>query len=635
MVFNFANSTDRITARSWFAIGNAAHIYQIEQVQFADGSTWSNTDINTRVLDVAGTAGADTMAGVEGYTDVIHGLDGNDRLSGLGGGDRLYGDGGDDTLSASGNNNLLDGGSGNDTLGISGSQVVSGNTFVGGTGNDTLTGSYYSDTYVFNAGDGQDTIWEASYGYANTDVLRLGVGISAGDVLLQRSGLDLVFRFNGGSDQITASNWFAVGNAPDIYQIEQVQFADGLVWSNSRVTAGVLSDIVGSASLDTLSGSAASDRLLGLEGDDVLYGLAGHDRLNGGDGADTMVGGSGDDVYAVNSESDVVTELAGEGRDAVRSGITFTLPTHVEDLVLAGTAAINGTGNSLANLLAGNTAANTLDGLLGADTLIGGGGDDVYLVDDAGDQVIELAAQGTDRVDSAITWTLGANLEHLTLTGAEPTSGRGNAQDNLIMGNSASNLLDGDAGNDTLRGGMGDDSLSGGAGDDALSGGQGNDSLLGGAGNDNLTGGAGDDALWGGTGNDSLSGVGGNDRYYWGLSDGTDTLLDLDYTAGNLDTATLGPGIAAGQVWFRRLGDNLEISVAGATDSLTVNNWYLGDQFHVEEFRTSSGQTLLDRQVQSLVDAMAGFTPASASTSTGAPSYFQTVLAPLIATTWH
>ncbi len=96
-----------------------------------------------------------------------------------------------------------------------------------------------------------------------------------------------------------------------------------------------------------------------------------------------------------------------------------------------------------------------------------------------------------------------------------------------------------------------------------------------------------------------------------------------------------GPGIVADQVWFRRLGDNLEISVAGATDSLTVSNWYLGDEFHVEEFRTSSGQVLLDRQVQSLVDAMAGFTPASASTSTGAPSYFQTVLAPLIATTWH
>ena len=122
----------------------------------------------------------------------------------------------------------------------------------------------------------------------------------------------------------------------------------------------------------------------------------------------------------------MVTELANEGTDTVQSSITYTLGGEVENLTLTGTAAINGTGNALDNVLTGNSANNiltggagndTLIGSAGADTLIGGTGNDTYVVDTTGDVVTELANEGTDTVQSSITYTLGAEIENLTLTG--------------------------------------------------------------------------------------------------------------------------------------------------------------------------------------------------------------------------
>src|SRR5207247_4422555 len=146
-----------------------------------------------------------------------------------------------------------------------------------------------------------------------------------------------------------------------------------------------------------------------------------------------MIGGTGDDTYTVDSAGDVVTENASEGTDTVLSSIDYTLGANLENLTLTGTAA-NATGNSLANVITGNAHDNVLDGGAGADTMIGGTGDDTYFVDSAGDVVTELASEGTDTVVSSVDYTLGANLENLTLTGSA-LSGTGNAQDNVITGN--------------------------------------------------------------------------------------------------------------------------------------------------------------------------------------------------------
>ncbi len=144
----------------------------------------------------------------------------------------------------------------------------------------------------------------------------------------------------------------------------------------------------------------------------------------------------------VDNMGDVITENASEGNDTVRSSVTLTLANNVENLVLTGTTAINGTGNTLNNTITGNSAANTLSGGTGADTMIGGAGNETYVVDNMGDIVTENANEGTDLVQSGVTYTLSANVENLTLTGTAAINGTGNALDNVLTGNTAANTLD-------------------------------------------------------------------------------------------------------------------------------------------------------------------------------------------------
>jgi Ca2+-binding RTX toxin-like protein len=174
-----------------------------------------------------------------------------------------------------------------------------------------------------------------------------------------------------------------------------------------------------------------------------------------------------------------VVEADGGGSDIVFASVTFSLAGQfVETLTLTGNAAINGTGNGLANTITGNGAANVLtggdgndylDGGAGADKLVGGAGDDYLFVDNVGDTVVELANEGYDTVQSSVTFSLaGQYVERLILTGATNINGTGNGQDNEIFGNNGANVLNGGAGNDKLHGGAGTDTLTGGAGLDGF-----------------------------------------------------------------------------------------------------------------------------------------------------------------------
>lgn len=244
--------------------------------------------------------------------------------------------------------------------------------------------------------------------------------------------------------------------------------------------------------------------------DNLTTGGSENDILRGTGAAEVLTGGAGNDTYHLTL-GDTVAELAGGGSDTVNASFTHTLASNVENLTLTGSAAINGTGNLLANRLTGNGAANQLvggtgadslfgnggsdtllggidndlldggigndwlDGAAGADTLRGGAGDDVYVLDNAADAIAEAMGQGTDTVRATFSTILGYQLENLILVGTDNLNAKGNGLNNILTGTAGANRLEGGAGNDTLTGGDGADWLDGGTGIDLLRGGAGND----------------------------------------------------------------------------------------------------------------------------------------------------------------
>ena len=215
----------------------------------------------------------------------------------------------------------------------------------------------------------------------------------------------------------------------------------------------------------TGTGNGLDNLLEGTDGVQTLAGMAGNDTLDGAAGADSLSGGGGDDLYIIDNAQDAISEQAGGGTDTIKTTVSYALASDLESLLQLGTASLQATGNSSANLLignAGNSTLNgaggndTLDGGQGVDSLSGGAGDDLYLIDDLKDAIVEAVNDGFDQVRSGFSYVLSANIESLEITGAA-TNGSGNELDNLLIGNASANVLDGKAGADTLQGGAGDD----------------------------------------------------------------------------------------------------------------------------------------------------------------------------------
>ncbi|MDY6867054.1 MAG: calcium-binding protein, partial [Chloroflexota bacterium] len=355
-----------------------------------DGGTGDDILIGGADIDqLLGGDGDDQLDG-DGFTvdgayhnaDYLEGGAGNDVLFGAGGSDALYGGDNDDTLIGDASyvdtqyhgNDYLDGGKGNDSLyGDAGSDVLQGGTgddiLEGGEGNDYLYGGEGNDEIYLGKGD------DYIDGGAGVDTYYYSFG-SGDDTIVDEGANRLVFDFpfdiykltlGLGSLKITVNDsgdaiHLANFDPNDVYKnvtIDTFQFSDGTVLSYSQLL-DLGFDFDGTAGDDTLIGTSAMDRMNGYGGDDTIIAKAGNDEISGGEGDDLVFAEAGNDE---------------------------------------------------------------IDGGAGADTLYGGQGNDTYLATEAQDTIIESAGEGTDTVETDITYTLGDNLENLTLTGMADLDG--------------------------------------------------------------------------------------------------------------------------------------------------------------------------------------------------------------------
>lgn len=486
-----------------------------------------------------------------------------------------------------------------------------------GTGNalnNVLTGN--DAVNELNGEDGDDTL----DGGLNDDVMRGGAG---NDTYVVGQAGDLVHEEVGaGTDIVRSSITLALGDN-----------VENLTLTGSNVIDG--------------TGNALNNVLTGNSAINVLTGGDGNDTLDGGSGNDQLAGGAGNDTYVVAQVGDSVAENANEGIDLVQASVAYTIGDHVENLTLTGSAAINGSGNALDNVLTGNGGSNTLTGGAGNDTLnggsagtdslIGGTGNDTYIVTrTSGITITESAGEGIDTVQSSVTHTLSSNVENLSLTGSSAISGTGNTLDNVLMGNASNNTLTGSSGNDTLDGGSaGTDSLVAGAGNDIYIVGrtsgitvtenasEGTDivqasvsytlgsnvenltltgtSAINGAGNtlsNVVVGNGGNNTLTGAAGNDTLTGGNGADIYSYSSGHGSDT---IDNSSGDTAQDRLNlTNLTRSQMTLTRSGNDLVMTRNGTpTDSVRVTNWFTvtGNQLDFVQF---TDQTLTSAQINSL-----------------------------------
>ncbi|HEX5356677.1 MAG TPA: calcium-binding protein [Aquabacterium sp.] len=488
---------------------------------------------------------------------------------------------GDDNIGGTVLNDRIDGGQGNDFItGDAGDDTVSG-----GAGCDALYGGTGKDTYLYARGDGYDFV--TNYGDGAGDVVKLGAGITANDFVVvsmaypESNGqlVDLVLK--DGSGGVSLRSFGSTSNP--MADLASVQLADGSVITAAALNARAIANL-GSNGNDTLwatvsgislGGSFSPDvifgtYLVGGQGNDSLIGNQGNDNLDGGVGNDVLLGGGGDD-----------TLLGGAGND------TLTCGTGIDTVIFNaadGKDLVHASNQTTISLGSGIAASNLKIGKLGATTagavVLGLGGTDSITLDGAGSwDGLKLTFADGSVVTGAEIMASATKVENVTLTG---TTGK--------------------------------------------------DNLLGGAGNDTLNGLAGNDTLAGGKGDDLLNGSKGNDTYLFAAGDGHDTIVDNDSTWFNSDLLKIA-GAKSNQLWFSRSGNNLDVTVIGTKDQVTIKDWYLGSSNYVEKITAGDGKSLSASKVQGLVTAMASFAP-PAQGQTTLPSNTPATITKVIASSW-
>ncbi|MDD5387563.1 MAG: calcium-binding protein, partial [Sulfuricurvum sp.] len=594
--------SDTITIHGWNNPSN-----RLENIFLSDG-----TAINLNALQIV-TEGDDIlMFGDSGVSVDL--LGGNDTVISGSGNDLINGGEGDDTLTTGSGNDTLSGGEGDDIL----SGGEGNDTLSGGTGIDTVQGGMGDDLYLYNRGDGKDTIIdEYRYGYnsssqsnAGNDTLMFGENITIEDLIARVVGDDLIIGIKEGtksfdelSDVLTIKNWVNTNNRIEtitlndksIVDLAAIQFAtegsDNLIYGDSVTTLDALGSddtvVTGSAAdtlhagegNDTLRSGGGDDTLYGDGGNDVLYAGIGNDTLSGGDGADTLYGENGNDTLSGNTGED--TLQGGLGDDLYLFNLGDGHDTIIDEY------SYGSGGNDTLRFGEGITKANLIARSLP-------GSNDLQIG-------IQESGKGFDALSDVVTlknwFDANKRIENITLFDGTVVTlsdmqGGTDGDDYLVFGDSDT-VIDAMGGNDTVISANGNDTLRGGAGNDILISNNGNDTLYGGEGNDILKAGAGDDTLSGGSGTDTLEGGSGNDTYIFGRGDGKDRIID---SAGN-DMIKFAEGITKDDLVARFVNgsDDLQIGIYEASktfdqlsDVITITGWRNSGQ-RVENFLLNDG----------------------------------------------
>ncbi|HKP24945.1 MAG TPA: hypothetical protein VJV39_13855 [Dongiaceae bacterium] len=536
------------------------------------------------VLD--GGVGNDVITGGAGE-DVVFGDDDNDKLAGAAGGDALLGGNGNDALAGGAGDDELFGNNGDDTV-------------TGGTGNDIAGLGAGNDLFIWNVGDGNDTV----DGGIDFDTLRL-LGSIAGDaVAISANGSQTVLTAPGGATlnlnaehidiralagadtidigDITTTNTENVTvdlaatlggkaadtkvdtvavsgtNGVDTMVVESTKdgrvIVHGPTFDVSIAHAGKTDQLVinalGGADLIDASDLAAGKIALAINGGagaDTLAGSAGNDTIVGGDGNDTVIGAAGNDTFIWNPGDDKDVIDGDAGLDTLR--VNGDSNSETTSISAAG-------GHALFSQIGAN-AVQDLDNVERIEFHAADGLDIITVNDLSGTDVkqvaIDLATGGLSFGDTVNTdGSAGNDVIKVAVAGGIASITGLSAQVTVVHELSSLGIeIDALGGNDNVSGstlklnsiqslavdgGAGNDTLSGGAGNDGLHGGDDNDKILGGAGDDGLFGDNGKDVLDGGTGNDSLTGGAGNDVLTGGVGD------DAFTGGGGDDTMTGGTG---------------------------------------------------------------------------------------------
>lgn len=383
--------------------------YKIEDIYFADGSRIRLSEVPLTYHQL----NSSERIYLSHNGDTVYAAGGNDQIYGGDGNDTIYGEGGDDSISGGYGDDKLYGGSGRDRIDGYGGN----NTIIGGLGCDDLSSGTGDDTYVWNLGDGFDTITDQG----GTDRIKFGEGIRFSDLTFRHHSVnDLIITVKGDQTQ----GLHIIGHGGHM-MIEKLEFADGSIVDLTRTGLIYNQTDLGETQI---SGTAYNDVIYAAGGDDTVSSWDGDDILIGGKGNDTLHGGLGNDTYVWNLGDGFDTIVDYEGTNTVEFGAGITL----SDLSFC---------------------------RKGADWIIYVKGDPTQgmLFSGTTPHLIKFADGSTfDPVNSGVTYTLTDNAENITV---------GNGDD-IIYGNGGNDIIDAGAGNDILIGGLGDDDLRGDAGDD-------------------------------------------------------------------------------------------------------------------------------------------------------------------------